>query len=72
MTVDYAERVGHSFARDYNAAFFADVYASLQSLTAETRQSLTPLGPQDNIDLQSFIWIVGAYPETDEVAALPG
>ncbi len=61
VTVDFAERVGHSFARDYTSALTADCYRSLLDLTARTRSEISALAPRDNIDLQSFIWAVGAY-----------
>ena len=65
VTKDFAERVGHSFAREYSATFAASVYESLQDLTRETEGKIRTLNPKDRIDIQSFIWIVGAYKESD-------
>lgn len=61
VTVDFAERVGHPFARDYDSALTGDCYRSLLDLTERTRREIATLNPRDNIDVQSFIWIVGAY-----------
>ena len=67
VTVDFAERVGHSFARDYASTFTEPVYRSLLSLVADTRREIESLSPADNIDVQSFIWIIGAYDENGVV-----
>lgn len=67
VTRDFAERVGHRFATDYSAQPDVAVYESLLDLTNETARELSALKPQDNIDLQSFIWIVGAYDGETEV-----
>jgi hypothetical protein len=66
VTRDFAERVGHPFAHNYSSALDPDIYDSLLSLMAETNAELADLQPQDNIDLQSFIWTVGAYKDDDE------
>lgn len=60
-TNDFAERVGHRFARDYEARLDIDVYESLLDLTRETEKEIASLKPQDRIDAQSFIWVVGSY-----------
>jgi hypothetical protein len=65
-TKDFAERIGHRFASDYDPGFNADVYLSLLSLVAETKAGLTSLNPDDQIDVQSFIWVVGDYGEAEE------
>jgi hypothetical protein len=65
VTKDFAERVGHSFTQEYSAAFSVSVYESLQNLTSETEAKISDLNPKDRIDIQSFIWIVGAYEESD-------
>lgn len=65
VTQDYAARVGHRFARDYDTALDPDVYASLLDLADRTRVQVSDLNPRDNIDIQSFIWIVGAYGNAD-------
>ncbi|HEY5105735.1 MAG TPA: hypothetical protein VII73_03060 [Caulobacteraceae bacterium] len=61
VTKDYAERVGHRFADDYDSALRPEVYDSLRDLYTETGAAIADLGPRDNIDLQSFIWVVGEY-----------
>ena len=63
VTVEFAERVGHRFARDYAAEDRTIVYASLLDMTATTTAALTGLEPADGIDVQSFVWVVGAYAE---------
>lgn len=61
VTKDYAERVGHRFADVYEPALRPEVYASLLDLYAKTGAAIADLAPRDNIDLQSFIWVVGKY-----------
>jgi hypothetical protein len=68
VTRDFADRVGHPFAQTYAAGLKAVVYKSLLELVAQTRAEITTLRPRDNIDIQSFIWVVGAYQETVEPA----
>lgn len=65
VTRDFAERVGHSFVRDYDARLNADTYSSLLNLAEECETEIDTLDPRDRIDVQSFIWVVGAYTETD-------
>lgn len=65
VTRDFAERVGHSFARDYDARLNADTYRSLLNLAEECETEIKNLNPQDRIDVQSFIWVVGAYTDAD-------
>ena len=43
------------------------MYESLLDLAARTKMELVDLNPRDGIDIQSFIWIVGAYREPQEV-----
>lgn len=62
VTCDFADRVGHAFGRDYDQGIVPAVYESLLDLAEETRREIAPLGPRDLIDVQSFIWVVGAYP----------
>lgn len=62
-TKDYAARVGHPFASDYETRLNIDVYASLLDLVERTNQELADLRPRDRIDNQSFIWMVGDYKE---------
>ena len=61
VTKDFAARVGHPFANRYEAPLRVGVYESLLDLAARTSAELSPLYPRDNIDFQSFIWVVGAY-----------
>lgn len=63
ITKDFADRVGHSFVRDYDARLNSNTYASLLDLAEECERELTSLSPKDRIDVQSFIWVVGDYPD---------
>lgn len=65
ITRDFAACVGHRFARDYASDLDITVYDSLLDLAARTRAELAPLAPRDGIDVQGFMWVVGAYDETD-------
>lgn len=61
VTKDYAERVGHPFGEVYEPALRPEVYTSLLDLYAKTGAAIADLAPRDNIDIQSFIWVVGKY-----------
>jgi len=61
VTRDYASRVGHRFAYEYQGALDFSVYESLLDLVDQTARELAELEPRDRIDVQSFIWVVGAY-----------
>ena len=65
-TKDFAARVGHRFANEYEPALVMEVYDSLLDLAKETARELAELEPRDRIDVQSFIWIVGDYREGRE------
>jgi len=65
VTKDFAARVGHRFASDYEAPLDVAVYESLVGLASKTTVELAELEPRDRIDVQSFIWVVGGY--RDEV-----
>ena len=65
VTKDFANRVGHRFGHDYDARLNAHTYRSLLDLAAECEREIAPLGPADRIDIQSFIWVLGAYSESD-------
>ena len=41
------------------------MYASLLDLMKETRAELADLAPRDNIDLHSFVFVVGDYKDSD-------
>ena len=65
VTKDFATRVGDRFVDDYETALNISVYRSLLDLATRTSQELTRAGmpPHDNIDVQSFVWVVGKYGE---------
>jgi len=65
-TKDFASRVGHRFANDYEARLDYGVYESLLDLASKTAAELADLRPRDRIDVQSFIWVVGDYKEESE------
>jgi hypothetical protein len=65
VTKDFAERVGHGFVHAYRTALDMAVYDSLLDLAARTEQEIVDLHPRDRIDVQSFIWVVGAYTDAD-------
>ncbi len=65
-TKDFAARVGHRFATDYESRLDMKVYDCLLDLTAETAGELADLRPRDRIDVQSFIWVVGGYEEESQ------
>lgn len=61
-TRDFAERVGHRFTNAYTTDLDIRAYDALLDLAARTKEKLSDLNPRDNIDIQSFIWVVsGAY-----------
>ena len=66
VTKDYAARVGHPFNGIYEARLNFDVYSSLLDLVDRTSLELDDLNPRDRIDIQSFIWVIGAYQEDSE------
>lgn len=68
VTKDFAARVGHRFASDYQPRLTLDVYQSLLDLAATTEAELADLQPRDRIDVQSFIWVVGDYKDETEAA----
>lgn len=68
-TFDFAQRVGHPFQFDYEPAITAAVYESLLDLVKATREATAALAPRDNIDIQTFIWVVGEYRDEAEDAA---
>jgi hypothetical protein len=65
-TKDFATRVGHRFALDYEPRLDLSVYESLLDLASRTTIELAELRPRDRIDVQSFIWVVGDYKENTE------
>jgi hypothetical protein len=69
VTKDFASRVGHRFASDYEPRLDIRVYESLLDLAARAAGELADLKPRDRIDVQSFIWVVGDYKEGREQPA---
>lgn len=65
VTCDFAERIGHEFQYVYSSEISRGVYQGLLDLTEDTRKAISALQPRDNIDVQSFIWVVGGYTEAD-------
>lgn len=65
-TKDFATRVGHRFADEYEPRVRLSVYESLLDLVHKTAAALADLAPRDRIDIQSFIWVVGDYEEGRE------
>lgn len=65
VTCDFAERIGHPFQYMYDPDISGETYEALLDLAAQTMEAIQPLGAQDLIDVQSFIWVVGAYREKD-------
>ncbi len=66
VTKDFAARIGHRFASDYEPRLNINVYESLLDLASKTTHELADLKPRDRIDVQSFIWVVGDYKEESE------
>ncbi|GER04369.1 hypothetical protein JCM17846_20510 [Iodidimonas nitroreducens] len=66
VTKDYAERVGHNFADDYEPQLSLKTYQSLLALADRTAIELKNLKPRDQIDIQSLIWVVGGYQDERE------
>ena len=70
VTNDFATRVGHAFPVKYSTKLEASTYTSLLDLAQETSHALAHLNPINNIDINSFIWVVCTYDvETDEATA---
>lgn len=68
VTRDFATRVGHRFAEEYEPRLRLSVYESLLDLTDNTSRALADVAPRDRIDIQSFIWVVGDYREGRETS----
>lgn len=65
VTQDFARRVGHEFADSYEGALEPPVYTCLLDLVRVTELQIASLRPQDRIDVQGFIWVVGKYVDGD-------
>ena len=59
VTTNFAARVGHTFSEIYRPQLDAEVYASPLDMARATKSEIAQLNPADNIDIQSFIWVVG-------------
>jgi hypothetical protein len=70
VTQDFARRVGHRFANDYQSGLNFETYESLLDLVTETEREIAVLAPRDRIDTQSFIWVIGEYKPGDEADPL--
>lgn len=70
VTKMFAERVGHQFFNTYSPELNPAVYENLLDLAVTTEGELEGIHPQDRIDIQSFIWVVGAYTLEDELNIL--
>ena len=66
---DFAARVGHRFAQDYQSSLKPEIYESLLDLADKTTSELSSLKPRDRVDVQSFIWVVGDYRQGRETPA---
>ena len=62
-TCEFAERTGHPFQFVYEASISGGVYEGLLDLADTTLRALRAHGARDFMDVQSFIWVVGAYEE---------
>lgn len=69
VTHDFAARVGHPFRDVYASQVGIEVYESLLDLAARTEAEIADLKPRGRIDLQSFIWVIGAYDDPKDAAA---
>lgn len=67
VTRDFPSRVGHSFASEYGSDLDVRVYERLLDLAGKTESEVADLRPQDRIDVQGFIWVVGSYEDGREV-----
>lgn len=65
VTKDFAGRVGHNFLHTYSPALEMAVYDTLLDLVTRTEREIADLHPRDRVDVQSFIWVVGKYEQTD-------
>lgn len=71
VTQDFARRVGHPFRDAYESQITLGVYESLLDLAARTEAGIAEMKPRDRIDIQSFIWVVGAYDDPKTETAPP-
>jgi len=66
ITREFAARVGHRFDTDYESGLAYPVYASLLDLVDRTRTEIAAFKPRDNIDIHTFIFVVGRYAVTPD------
>lgn len=63
VTQNFAASVGHRFLSDYQPVRLdIEVYESLLNLAEKTRSEIRDLQPRNQIDIQSFIWVVEKHP----------
>lgn len=62
---EYARRVGHRFALEYNSRPEPNTYLQFLDMLDETRRHVEDLAPADYIDLHSFMWVVSKYDNSD-------
>jgi len=65
VTLDFAERIGCEFQYIYDANVDGNIYKALLEMAAQTRLGIAELNPSDHIDVQTFIFVVGGYPDED-------
>jgi hypothetical protein len=65
------KRAAEAYAYDltYRSAAGWATYASVLDLARTVRADLADLGPRDQIDIQSFLWVLGSDEYADERAA---
>ena len=67
VTKDFAVRVQHRLEHDYSSKMDLAVYESLLDLAGQISRTFAGLEPRDMIDIQSVIWVLGAYQDGREV-----
>ncbi len=66
VTRMFADRVGHEFTLRYRASLDVGVYECLLDLARRTGDAIVELQPRDHVDVQSFVWVAGAYPAPEQ------
>lgn len=66
----FAARVGDAFQHDYSPETSSRTWHASLALAQRTKNALDAAGlaPADNVDVQSFIWVVAKYAKEREVA----
>ena len=60
-----AQQLGHIFQDQYNSKQTEDTYLQFFEFCEDLKAALSELNPKDNIDIQSFIWVVHSYGEAE-------